>query len=235
MKATKRLSACVVGGMLALTLCVYGCGAATETTSKQSQSTETTDVGGASESPNYLTDDEQAIFAAAVKGTEAEGLKPTAVLATQVVAGLNYAFLCQSTDTNPTWHIAIVYKDLNGDSSLSALNDLDLNNLQLSDESNAGMMGAWEACEPATATDLPQEAATAFSNAIADYEGIEFSPIALLSTQVNDGTNYRLLCVGTTITEGPVHGIYVLDVHEGTDGSAEITSANQLALTAYVK
>ena len=235
MKATKRISTCLVGGMLALTLCVYGCGTATETTSEQAQTTETTDAKGATESPNYLTDDEQAIFTAAVKGTEAEGLKPTAVLATQVVAGLNYAFLCQSTDTNPTWHIAVVYKDLNGDTSLSALNDLDLNNLQFSNESTEGMMGAWEACEPATATDLPQEVATAFSNAIADYEGIEFSPITLLSTQVNDGTDYRMLCVGTTITEGPVHGIYVLDIHEGPDGSAEITSANQLALSAYVK
>ncbi|MBR3314025.1 MAG: hypothetical protein IKG18_07795 [Atopobiaceae bacterium] len=233
MKATKGISACLVSGMLALTLCVYGCGAAVEATSKQEQTTEQAGAQQTTETPNYLTDEEQAIFDAAVKGTEAENLKPTAVLATQVVAGLNYAFLCQSADTNPTWHIAVVYRDPQGTSTLSALNDIDLDALQVSDQSSEGMMGAWEVCEPAAAS-LPKEAATAFSNAVADYEGVELSPIALLSTQMDGGTNHRVMCVGTTIADGPVHGLYVASVHEDPDGSAEITSAEQLALTAYV-
>ena len=44
MKTTKRISACLVSGMLALTLCVYGCSAAVETTSEQEQTTEQTEL-----------------------------------------------------------------------------------------------------------------------------------------------------------------------------------------------
>ncbi len=233
MKATKRISACLVSGVLALTLCVYGCGTVVDTASEKEQATERTDVQEICEAPNYLTDEEQAIFDAAVKGTEAKNLKPTAVLATQVVAGLNYAFLCQSAGANPAWHIAVVYQDPQGASTLSTLNDVDLDALQVSDQSSERMMGAWVVCEPATAS-LPQEAATAFSNAVVDYEGVELSPIALLSTQTDGGTNYRVLCVGSTIADGPVRGLYVVGIHEDSDGHAEITSAEQLALTAYV-
>lgn len=222
----------MVSGMLALTLCVYGCGAAVETMSEE-QKTEQADTQEMTEAPNYLTNEEQAIFDAAVKDTEAEDLKPTAVLATQVVAGLNYAFLCQSTDANPAWYIAVVYQNPQGTSTLSALNDLDLDALQVSDQSREGMTGAWEVCEPAAAS-LPQKAATAFSNAVADYEGVEFSPIALLSSQMSEGTNYRVLCMGTTIGDKPVRELYVVNIHEDPDGNAEIASAEQLALAAYV-
>ena len=232
MKTTKRISACLVSGMLALTLCVYGCGAAVETMGDE-QTTEQAGTREMTETPNYLTNEEQAIFDAAVKGTEAEDLKPTAVLATQVVAGRNYAFLCQSTGANPAWYIAVVYQNPQGTSTLSTLNDLDLDALQVSDQSGEGMVGAWEVCEPATAS-LPQEAATAFSNAAADYEGVEFSPIALLSSQMDQGTNYRMLCMGTTIADEPVRELYVVNIHEDPDGNAEIASAEQLALTAYV-
>ena len=88
-------------------------------------------------------------------------------------------------------------------------------------------------CEPATAN-LPQETATAFSNAVADYEGVEFSPIALLSSQISQGNNYRVLCMGATIADEPVRELYVVNIHEDPNGNAEITSADQLALTAYV-
>ena len=61
MKTTKRISACLVSGMLALTLCVYGCGAAVETMSEE-QKTEQADTQEMTEAPNYLTNEEQAIF-----------------------------------------------------------------------------------------------------------------------------------------------------------------------------
>lgn len=243
MMKTQRVSTIMVSGMLALTLGIYGCGtAASSVPSPESASTESTSTGGATETiessettatPSYLTNEEHRIFDEAVTNTEAEDLKPIAVLATQVVAGANYAFLCQSEVGSPAWHIAIVYRNTEGESSLSGVTNLDLNALQTSNESGEGLVGAWEVSSPAKATALPQEAAAAFSDAIANYEGVEFSPVAMLSSQAVSGVDYRILCVGTTISSRPVHGLYVLTVHQDANGISEVTSADQLDLGAY--
>ena len=64
--------------------------------------------------------------AAALTGMDYE---PAAVLATQVVAGTNYAFLCKGTvvypDAQPSWYIIYIYADLEGNDQLVNIVEFD--------------------------------------------------------------------------------------------------------------
>ena len=64
--------------------------------------------------------------------------------------------------------------------------------------------------------------------------GVDYTPVALLATQVVSGTNYRLLCAGTPVTPNGVTELYVVDVYEDTSGKAEITDAQKVLLAEYV-
>lgn len=72
-------------------------------------------VGGWEERVNQeVTDELLEIFNNGVAGTQYEGLKPIKFLATQVVSGMNFKFLCDNGEE------VIIYQDLNG--VYSALN-----------------------------------------------------------------------------------------------------------------
>ena len=58
-------------------------------------------------------------------------------------------------------------------------------------------------------------------------------PVALLGTQIVSGTNYRILCSGTTVTADPVTSLYVVDVYEDLQGAAEVKDIQLIDLTKY--
>lgn len=236
---TKTIAASLVSGMLALSLGICGCASATQvTTADDTQATEQTTGGWETAAArSYLTDEEKAIYDKAMTAAGESDLKPVAVIATQLVSGTNYAYLCQSTSPaqGSRWCVAVVYADLQGNASLSGVNELDTTDLQTSnDDGTSDMMGSWQVTMPSEGVGLPQKAATAYADAIADYEGVELAPICLLGTQVVAGTNYQYLCVGTTMADNPVRGLYVVTVYEDLDGTAEVSNVAQLDLTAYV-
>lgn len=82
------------------------------------------------ELPNFLTEEENEIFNKAFDGLVGVGYTPVAKLASQVVAGINYAFLALGTTVtaNPMTHLYIVniYNDLQGNAKLTNIHGLDL-------------------------------------------------------------------------------------------------------------
>lgn len=85
------------------------------------------------ELPNMLSEEEQAIFDKALEGLLGVSYTPVANLATQVVAGRNYAFLATGTTVTaePITHLYIikVYADLQGNAEILNICGLDLSEI----------------------------------------------------------------------------------------------------------
>ena len=77
-----------------------------------------------------VTDEMNALIQKALDGLVGVNYIPVAYLGSQVVAGTNYAFLCQATavvpDAVPAWKILYLYEDLEGNVSVLGISDLEL-------------------------------------------------------------------------------------------------------------
>lgn len=76
-----------------------------------------------------VTKEAQAAFDAALEGLVGVDYQPIALLASQVVAGTNYAILCQATvvypDAEPYYAIVYVSADLNGQAEIMEIENLE--------------------------------------------------------------------------------------------------------------
>ena len=77
-----------------------------------------------------ITDEMNAMIEKALEGLLGVNYVPVAFLGSQVVAGTNYAILCQATvvvpDAVPSWKILYLYEDLEGNVSVLGIGDLEL-------------------------------------------------------------------------------------------------------------
>lgn len=76
-----------------------------------------------------IDEDAQAAFDAAMEGLLGVEYEPVDLLATQVVAGTNYCFLCRSTvvvpDAVPGYALVYVYRDLSGKAEILDIQDIE--------------------------------------------------------------------------------------------------------------
>lgn len=215
---------------------------AEETTAEETTEEEVTPAVGGwtvnTDTTPILTEEQTALFEQAKEGFDGVEYEPVAEIATQVVAGTNHAFLCKGTvvvpDAVPGWYIVVVYEDLQGGARIVSAEALDLPELAVLENVETGMDGAWAAVELFGESGLPAEAHEAFEEASQEYDGVAFSPIALLATQVVSGTNYKLLCSGTMVTEEPITSLYEVDIYEDLEGGVQIINADVFDLTAYI-
>ena len=187
-------------------------------------------VGGWTVNNEYnvprLTEEEQRVFdqACAQTGMDYEAI---AVLATQVVAGTNYAYLCQEKDGDREWIIVTIYSRFSGEVQIMNAHVLALYNLLTTDKPlPAGLAGGWSLKAPDNSLSLPEKAHAAFSQAVGAAEE-NLSPIALLGTQVVSGMNYKVLAQGES-------NLYLVDVYAPLTGDASITNLEILDLLSYV-
>ena len=192
--------------------------------------------GGWQFSDNAVSDlsvDEKAVFEKALEELVGADHVAKSVIATQVVAGTNYAFLCVTTPVVPNaeshWTVAVVYKDLEGNVELRGIKDIDGSNVKTTSNSSGEMTGAWSAREKTRGIDITE----AVDEALANHVGVSLVPVAVLATQVVAGTNYRILACGTVVTAEPVSDLYVVDVYASLDGKAEITAINVFDIAEY--
>ena len=174
-----------------------------------------------------LSENEQKVFDTAVAATGMD-YEPAAVLATQVVAGTNYAFLCREKDGDREWIIVTVFSGLNGNVQLLNAHVLALYNLLTADKPLPdGLAGGWMLHESDNGELLPdEEAQKAFHQAVEAADEM-LSPIALLGTQVVSGINYKVLARGES-------ALYLVDVYAPLNGDASITAMEMLDLLSYV-
>jgi len=182
-----------------------------------------------------VSEDEQAILNKALEELEGVSYEAVDVIASQVVAGKNLAFLCKasvvSPDAVPYWAIVTVYKDVAGDATVSNIAKIDPADVNTKENADEVESGSWYSEEKENAAEVPESV----KNALDMNIGVTLSPIAVLGTQVVAGTNYCVLCYGTTVTAEPVTGLYEVDVYAGLDGNAEITDIAPLDLASYVQ
>ena len=183
-----------------------------------------------------IADQEEAALPEEVKGVyetfvneNGSELVPIAYIAKQVVAGMNYELICKDEE-NGTLQSVCLYQDPQGDLSDTIINEFDVTDYvdsgdTESDEATAEpVAGGWEGPEDYTVVPLPKDAQKAFEKAVAEFDGNELEPMALLATQLVSGTNYAILCHSTLVTAEPVTAVDVVTVYEDLDGNAEITN-----------
>ncbi|MCQ2120884.1 MAG: hypothetical protein MJY78_03510 [Fibrobacter sp.] len=114
-----------------LTVNLSGCGSdsSSESGVVESSSSElvsssaTNAIVGSYSGYRELSEDEKSFFEEVVKGYEKELFDPELV-STQVVAGINYRFLCSMKDGNATSKVIVtIYKPLSGDSKITSVEE----------------------------------------------------------------------------------------------------------------
>lgn len=185
------------------------------------------------EEKGTLLDEEQTdIFNAGLEGLVGAEFQPVAVISTQVVAGMNYQFLCVgeavTRDPVPAWDIVSIYVDTKDVCSVSSIKDLDIAEPVLMPADTSAKVGGWECALNGTL--VKGDAAAAFAKTSGEYEGIKLTPAVLLGTQVVAGTNYKLLCKGEK--DGKAF-VCIATVYADLDGNAEITDCGVLDCGHY--
>lgn len=144
-----------------------------------------------------LSDEEKEIYDEATADIDNLNFEPIRVVATQLVSGLNRAYLVYGnySDSNslPVYAIAVVYSDLNNVNTLTTLAFIDPMDLHLTEATGEKLMGGWEGFTSGKAMMLPAEdVQSSFDNVTKDA-GVTLNPLALLNTQVVAGMNYLVL------------------------------------------
>lgn len=186
------------------------------------------------EATSRVSADEQTVFENAMASSNdaaAKSAKPVAVMATQVVAGTNYAFLGYA---DSSWYVFKVYEDLQGSVSLLSAKAIDLADVKTTDEAAQQLSGGWTVWNDETGTLAPDEVQKAFESALSAWTGVSLDPIAYLGSQVVKGTNYKVLCAGSAVTPDATLQLYVATVYADTDGSASFSDVSTFDLNAYV-
>lgn len=268
---TKKLGSALAAGMLSTALALAGCGGtasgpasadkteeqtteSTATDKTEEQATESADapidvvVGGwqaYGETTPACTDEEKAIFDLATGELDGVDYEPIRVLGTQVVAGMNYAFLARGTTVTAEpviqWYVLVAYQDLDGNVSLTSVQPIELAEPKVTDEAASdNIVGGWtindsvgSSLESQTQLE-PQEADEAFTTASDSYDGITLHPLTTLGTQLVSGTNYLVLCEG--VPEGGANAqLYLATIYADLDGGAQITDVRGFNLLGYLE
>ena len=176
-------------------------------------------VGGwvTAESP-VITPEFQKVFEEAVADIDGVHYVPVAYLASQVVAGTNHCVLCKASavypDAKATYSILYLYEDLKGNVEITDI-ITDSKDTQIEE----GVVGGWT--EPTT-PEMTDDAKKALEKACETLTGAEYTPIALLATQVVSGTNYRIICESKPSVPSPESEYVIVTVYADLKGNAEI-------------
>ncbi len=96
----------------------------------------------------------------------------------------------------------------------------------------AGVTGGWTVT-PAQKAPLPEDAQAAFDKAIAAQTDADYTPVALLSTQLVAGTNYCVFCQVTPKEADAVPFWALVYVYADLQGGAELTNVYDLDIPRH--
>ena len=150
-----------------------------------------------------MTEDAQAAFDKAMEGFVGVNYVPVALLATQLVSGMNYCILCEATvvypDARPYYALVYVYRDTQGKAEISRILPIDLGDVAESGEireaepAGEALAGAWTV-DRASSVELK-------------------GALMHLASQVVSGKNHCVLCEGNEL----------VFVYENLEGKTEVT------------
>ena len=173
-----------------------------------------------------LTEKEQQIFDRAAQQIGMD-YEPLIVLATQVVAGTNYAYLCREKEEGGEWIVVTVYNNLSDQAQVLSAHMLVHYHLLTADRAPAaGLSGGWTLKEMDNGALLPEKAQAAFSQAMRSADKA-LSPVALLGSYWGSGYDYLVLA-------RDMNAYYLVTVHAPLTGDASVADTAYLDLLAYV-
>lgn len=94
------------------------------------------------------------------------------------------------------------------------------------------MTGGWQMALQEAAP-LPEEAQAAFDKATENLDGAEYTPAALLATQVVAGMNYCILCQVTPVTPDAAPAWALVYIYADLEGNAEILNVYELYIERH--
>lgn len=181
---------------------------------KQTQPETHAQTAGSYTAMRAVTAEDKAVFDEAMRGFAGVTYTPDSV-ATQVVNGTNYKFLCQArtaTREPMTFRAeVIVYKPLPQSGGQAVITSI----VRLSEpQAAAGAKAKTAAAAKAPAANsaegaytamhaLTSEDKTVFDQAMKGIVGVTYTPDSV-ATQVVNGTNYKFLCKAETMTNPPM-------------------------------
>ena len=83
------------------------------------------------------------------------------------------------------------------------------------------------------AEELPEEAQEAFDKATENLDGAEYTPVALLSTQLVAGMNYCILCQITPVVPNAEASWALVYIYADLEGNAEIMNVYELYIPQH--
>ena len=190
---------------------------------------------------SFLTSGQEKIFNKAVDKQVGVSYEPVALLATQVVAGKNYVFLCQGTTVTAkpkkAWYILTASKSLKNKVTLRSVKKITLSSIKTARNprkgtSDGGLSIVLVKNKPQA---LSASARSVFRKGTEDYVGYDLRPIALLGTQVVKGANYRFLCCGAGFgSNSASKDIFVVDIYKDVNRKCSVSSCKPLKLEKYM-
>lgn len=184
-----------------------------------------------------LSEPDAQAFDKALEALTGEQYTAVQVLATQVVSGLNRAYLAYGSVIGEPgeWYIVTVYEDLDGNVRPLSFYQINVADVLTTNEDSENLLGGWEVKGTGKAGSLGSaEAQASFDKAIEGLVGVGYNPIQLLGTQVVEGTNYRALALGAVPGNEDHPGLYVITWYEDLAGNSTVTSIEKLDLLTYV-
>ena len=84
-----------------------------------------------------------------------------------------------------------------------------------------------------TPAKMPDDVQTAFDKAVEGYDGMSFTPVAYLGSQVVAGANYAVLCVAKPAVQNSKNELKVVVVYKDLKGGASVLRVNNLYLETF--
>lgn len=180
---------------------------------------------------SVLPDEVQTAFDKATAEYTGMSFVPVAYIGKQVVAGMNYAILCEGTtvtaDPETSLKVVIIYSDPEGSAQITNVEDFDLTAYTQSPGKTQSQVlsGGWSAPDEVSQAPVSDEAKNVFDKATETFEGNILNLMALLGSRVVSGTDYAFLCHSTIASAEPAYSmIRIVTVHQDPDGMASITN-----------
>lgn len=95
--------------------------------------------------------------------------------------------------------------------------------------------GGWTVYDYASPVELPEKVQTAFNLANANLDGVMYTPIAYLGSQVVAGTNYAVLCLAEPVVEKPEITLKVEIIYADLEGNYEVTKISDFNIEDYTQ
>lgn len=173
---------------------------------------------------NEITDEVIKLFEKAAKNLDGVSYTPIAYLASQIVAGKNHSIFCKAVTVTEKpeakYVLVYIYENLEGKTEITNVVETGVGA-----DYPENLDGGWS---EASDYKMTESAEKAFNKSVETLTGAEYSPIALLASQVVAGMNYRILCQAKATVPNAQPYYVIITVYADLDGNAEITDTVEI-------